>query len=82
MVFEWCFENNVEEQMVSRIYGDGGHRLWLQRPLNLLTREQRTNYIVVILLHFGIFEYIKYIVSLIGFYYKMICFYNLYIEFG
>ena len=29
MVFEGCFENNVKEQMVSRISGDGGHRLWL-----------------------------------------------------
>ena len=29
MIFEECFENNVEEQMVSRISGDGGHRLWL-----------------------------------------------------
>ena len=30
MVFEGCFENNAEEQMVSRISGDGGHRFWLQ----------------------------------------------------
>ena len=27
MVFERCFENNAGEQMVSRISGDGGHRL-------------------------------------------------------
>ena len=39
MIFEGCFENNAEEQMVSRISGDGGHRLWLQGPFNLLTRE-------------------------------------------
>ena len=39
MVFEGCFENNAEEQMVSRISGDRGHRLWLQGPFNLLTRE-------------------------------------------
>ena len=51
MVFEECFENNAEEQMISRIFGDGGHRLWLQRPLNLLTRERRTNYVTTILLH-------------------------------
>ena len=50
MVFERCFENNAEEQMVSRISGDGGHRLWLQGPFNLLTREQRANYVVAILL--------------------------------
>ena len=39
MIFEGCFENNAEEQMVSRISDDGGHRLWLQGPFNLLTRE-------------------------------------------
>ena len=39
MVFEGYFENNAEEQMVSRISSDGGHRLWLQGPFNLLTRE-------------------------------------------
>ena len=50
MVFEGCFENNVEEQMVSRISGDGGHRLWLQGPFNLLTRERKANYVAAILL--------------------------------
>ena len=50
MVFEECFENNAEEQMVSRISGDGGHRLWLQGPFNLLTRERRANYVAAILL--------------------------------
>ena len=50
MIFEGCFENNAEEQMVSRISGDGGHRLWFQGPFNLLTREQRANYVAVILL--------------------------------
>ena len=50
MVFEGCFENNAEEQMVSRISGDGGHRLWLQGPFNLLTRERRANYVAAILL--------------------------------
>ena len=35
MVFERCFENSAGEQMVSCISGDGGHRLWLQRPFNL-----------------------------------------------
>ena len=39
MIFEGCFENNAEEQMVSRISDDEGHRLWLQGPFNLLTRE-------------------------------------------
>ena len=50
MIFEGCFENNAEEQMVSHISGDGGHRVWLQGPFNLLTRERRANYVVAILL--------------------------------
>ena len=50
MIFEGCFENNAEEQMVSLIYGDGGHRFWLQGPFNLLTRERIANYVVAILL--------------------------------
>ena len=55
MVFERCLENNIEEQMISSIYDDGGHRFWLQRPLNLLTKEQRVNYITAILEYFYIF---------------------------
>ena len=50
MVFEGCFENNVGKQMVSRISDDGGHRLWLQGPFKLLTRERRANYVTAILL--------------------------------
>ena len=50
MVFKGCFENNVEEQMMSHISGDGDHRFWLQEPFNLLTKEQRANYIAAILL--------------------------------
>ena len=50
MVFEGCFENNTEEQMVSCIFGNGGHRFWLQRPLNLLTRERKANYVAAIFL--------------------------------
>ena len=68
MIFEGCFENNAEEQMVNRISGDEGHRLWLQGLFNLLTRERRANYVFW---SFGIFECIKYIVALIGFYHKM-----------
>ena len=48
MVFEGCFENKGGEQMVSRISGDGYHRLWLQGPFNLLTRERRANYVATI----------------------------------
>ena len=50
MVFEGCFEKNIEKKMVTRIFSDGGHRLWLQGPLNLLTREQRANYVAAIIL--------------------------------
>ena len=50
MVFEGWFENNVGKQIVSRISDDGGHRLWLQGPFNLLTRERRANYVAAILL--------------------------------
>ena len=50
MVFEGYFENNIKKQMVSRISDNGGHRLWLQGPLYLFTKEQRTNYIIVIFL--------------------------------
>ena len=50
MVFEGYFENNAEEQMVSCISGNGGHRLWLQGPFNLLTRERKANYVAAILL--------------------------------
>ena len=73
MVFEGCFENNVKKQMLSCISGDGSHRLWLQGPFNLLTRERRANYIICwnTSTYFGVFEYIKYIVALIGFYHKM-----------
>ena len=49
MVFERCFEKNTGEQMVSRISSDGDHGLWLQGPFNLLTREQRANYVAAIL---------------------------------
>ena len=51
MVFEGCFKNNAEEQMVSRISGDEGHQLWLQGPFNLLTKKRRANYVAAILLY-------------------------------
>ena len=50
IVFEGCFKNNAEEQMVSRISGDGDHRLWLQGLFNLLISERRANYVATILL--------------------------------
>ena len=72
MVFEGCFENNAGEQMVSRIFGDGGYRLWLQGLFNLLTREQRAKlHCCNTFMYFGVFECIKYIVALIGDYHEM-----------
>lgn len=50
MIFEGCFANNGEEQRVSRISSEVGHRFWLQGPLNLLTTERRANYVATVLL--------------------------------
>ena len=50
MVFEECFVNNAEEQIVSRISDNGDHHFWLQGSFNLLTRERRANYVAAILL--------------------------------
>ena len=50
IMFKGCFVNNAKEQMVSRIPCDGGHRVWLQGPFNLLTTKRRANYIAAILL--------------------------------
>jgi hypothetical protein len=44
-MFEGCFENTNESQMVSRFSNEVGHRFWLQGSLNHLSREQTTNYI-------------------------------------
>lgn len=50
MVFGGCFENNDEEQRVSRISSEVGHRFWLQGPLNPLTRERRATFIAAVIL--------------------------------
>lgn len=50
LVMEGCFENNGENQMVTRFTDELGHRLWLQGPLNYLTRERRTVFISSLLL--------------------------------
>ncbi|KAG0579497.1 hypothetical protein KC19_4G103300 [Ceratodon purpureus] len=50
MVFEGCFENNNEGQMVSRISSEVGHCFWLQGQLNLLTRERRASFIAAVIL--------------------------------
>ena len=50
MMFEGCFENKAEKQMVTRISTNEDHCFWLQGPLNLFTRERRANYNATILL--------------------------------
>ena len=49
VVFEGCFENTNEGQMVSRFSNEIGHRLWLHGPLNHLSRERRASYIASVL---------------------------------
>jgi hypothetical protein len=49
VVFEGCFQNTNEGQMVSRLSNDVGHRLWFQGPLNHLGGERRASYIATIL---------------------------------
>jgi hypothetical protein len=41
VVFEGCFENTNEDQMVSRSSNEIDHRLWLQSPRNHLGRKKR-----------------------------------------
>jgi hypothetical protein len=49
VVFEGCFQNTNEGQMVSRLSNDVDHHLWLQGPLDHLGGERRTSYITTIL---------------------------------
>jgi hypothetical protein len=45
VVFEGCFENTNACHVVTRLFDDISHRLWLQGPLNHLGGERRANYI-------------------------------------
>jgi hypothetical protein len=49
VVFEGCFQNTNEGQMVSCLSDELGHHLWLQGPLNHLGGERRANYIAEVL---------------------------------
>jgi hypothetical protein len=49
VVFERCFQNTNEGQMVSRLFNEVDHHLWLQGPFIHLSSERRTNYIIAIL---------------------------------
>ena len=49
VVFEGCFQNTNEGQMVSRLSNDISHHLWFQGPLNHLGSERRASYIAATL---------------------------------
>jgi hypothetical protein len=49
VVFEGCFKNTNVGHMVTRLFDDIGHHLWLQGPLNHLGGERRANYIAEVL---------------------------------
>ena len=49
MVFEGSFENNNEVQMMTRLFNDIEHRLYLQGPLNYLGSKWRTSCIASVL---------------------------------
>jgi hypothetical protein len=49
VVFQGCFENTNEGQIISRFSNELGHRLWLQGPFNHLSGQQRPKYITIIL---------------------------------
>jgi hypothetical protein len=49
MVFEGCFQNTNEDQMMIRMSNEVGYRLWLRDTLNHLGREWKANYIAAVL---------------------------------
>ena len=50
MIFEGCFENNIERRMVSRISSEVGHRLWLQGQLSHLSSQRRASFVSEVIL--------------------------------
>jgi hypothetical protein len=77
VVFEECFQNTNEGQIVSRLFDEVDHRLWLQSPLN----QFRVNGGQVILLQsfvkFKSFAYINHLVVEVG---AIFYFYFIYIS--
>jgi hypothetical protein len=55
MVFEGCFENTNEGQMMSCFSNKVGHHLWLHGPLNYLCRERRASYLSHLVVEVGVF---------------------------
>jgi hypothetical protein len=49
VIFEGCFQNTNEGQMVSRLSNEVGHHFWLQGLLNYLGGERRASYNLTIL---------------------------------
>jgi hypothetical protein len=49
VVFEGCFQNTNEDQMMSRLFNKIGHHFWLQGPLNYLGGKRRASYIAAVL---------------------------------
>jgi hypothetical protein len=58
VVFEGCFENTNVGYMVTCLFDNIGHRLWLQGPLNHLGDEMRANYITKVFRHILEFLYV------------------------
>jgi hypothetical protein len=58
VVFEDCFQNTNESQMVSHLSDEVGHRLWLQGPLNYLSGKRLVNYIAAVLCQILEFLYV------------------------
>ena len=59
MLFEGCFVNSNESQMVSRISSEVGHRLWLQGPLNHLHSDRKAEFTAEVLLRILEFLYVN-----------------------
>ena len=49
LVFEGCFQNTNEGQMVNYLFDEVSYRFWLQGPVNYLSGERQANYITTIL---------------------------------
>ena len=64
MIFEKCFENINEVQMVVQFSNDIGHWLYLQDPLNHVGGKQKASYIASMLCQIlGFFTYLSYLAS-------------------
>jgi hypothetical protein len=67
VVFEECFQNTNEGQMVSRLSDKIGHHFWLQGLLNHVGGEQRASYMAAILCEILEFLHVYHMVAEVGF---------------